>query len=754
MRSLFLFLFFSLFFSGTSFADSNKEIIIQGNEYIDDDVIYSIIGKNTESSSSDYINKIIKSLYDTGNFKNIDVKENDEQIILYLIENSRISKINLVGNERFKKEFILEQFNENEYFKYINEIRINKFITELKKLYESFGYNQINIEYKILEDPNKDNSVILEFYFDEGTISKINRIYFVGNESFDKQELMSEIKSNQQNFILIFRNENYKEYQVTNDVYLLEDFYKNNGFRDIEISYKSEYLPKGNKFNVYFYIEEGKKYEFGSLDLNFDSIDINTDQQEKMNLLLNDYFTTKIQKNNIYNRSYLDNINDLLSEFLFDNGIIFFNIRILDKIDVSKVDILFQIESSEPKYVDQINIYGNTRTIDKVIRREMTFSEGDAINSDLIKSSKKNIDNLRIFKSVDIKEVEKSNNQIDINIFVEEQTTGEFQIGLSFGTIEGATFVTGLREKNIAGIGREIDLTVNTSDNNTKYNFDIIEPYIFNRKLDFIYGISYSEEDLSTSSSYKTNTFNTKTGFRYVLDENLLHKITLEYRLKEYLITDTKAVANSIHNLSGHNADILLNNILISDGLNSFIRPTKGQFIQYENIISPSTNSDNGYVKNLFTYKKYIKNYENIFSIRAKAGNIVSLKNKEIATDDKFSLGGYWLRGFDSYGAGPRDSRTSYIGGRNVVVTKFDLQRPLNKNSDNPIDLNIFSDFGTVFDNKNTPNNSEESIRSSYGFGIKFYTPIGPIGLSWAFPISSESYDIERMFLFSIGNLN
>ena len=253
MRSLFLSVLLYLFFSGISFADSNKEIIIQGNEYIDDDVIYSIIGKNTESSSSDYINKIIKSLYDTGNFKNIDVKENDEQIILYLIENSRISKINLVGNERFKKEFILEQFNENEYFKYINEIRINKFITELKKLYESFGYNQINIEYKILEDPNKDNSVILEFYFDEGTISKINRIYFVGNESFDKQELMSEIKSNQQNFILIFRNENYKEYQVTNDVYLLEDFYKNNGFRDIEISYKSEYLPKGNKFNVYFF---------------------------------------------------------------------------------------------------------------------------------------------------------------------------------------------------------------------------------------------------------------------------------------------------------------------------------------------------------------------------------------------------------------------------------------------------------------------------------------------------------------------
>lgn len=754
MKNFVLSFIIFILFSSFSHAELKKEVIIKGNEYIDDEVIYSIIGENSDDSESDYINKIIKSLYDTGNFKNIEVQESETQIIFSLIENSRITKINLFGNERFKREIILEQFNENEYFKYVNEIRINKFINELEKLYKSFGYNQIDIKYEIIEDNKAENSVILDFYFDEGSISKVNRIYFIGNESFDKQELLSEIKSNQQNFILIFRNENYKEYQVNNDVYLLKDFYRNNGYRDVEISYKSEYLPKGNKFNVYFYISEGIKYEFGALDLNFDSIDINIEQEDAMNLLLTEYYKKKLQKNNIYNRSYLDNINDLLTEFLFDSGIIFFDIQILDKIIGSKVDILFKIVSTDPKYVDQINIYGNTRTLDKVIRREITFSEGDAINSDLIKDSKRNIDNLRIFKTVEIKEVDKINDQVDIDIFVEEQSTGEFQVGLSFGTIEGATFVTGLREKNIAGLGREIDLTINTSDNNTRYNFDIVEPYIFSKKLDFIYGISYSEEDFSKASSYKTNTFNTKSGFKYRLDDDLLHKITLEYRLKEYLITDASSVASSIQNQSGHNADILLNNTLISDQLNSFIRPTKGSLIQFENIISPSTNSDNGYVRNLLTYKTYYKRYENIFSIRAKAGNIFSLKNKEILTDDKFSLGGYWLRGFDSFGAGPRESRTSYIGGRNIIVTKFDLQRPLNKNSENPIDLNLFTDIGTVFDNKNTPNNSKESLRSSYGFGLKFYSPIGPIGLSWAFPISSETYDIERMFLFSIGNLN
>ena len=157
---------------------------------------------------------------------------------------------------------------------------------------------------------------------------------------------------------------------------------------------------------------------------------------------------------------------------------------------------------------------------------------------------------------------------------------------------------------------------------------------------------------------------------------------------------------------------------------------------------------------NSIIHQKYYKKGVNIFSVKSKIGNILSFENKEINNDNKFSLGGRWLRGFDSFGAGPRNSRNSYVGGKNIIVSKFDLTRPINKNSDNPIDLNLFTDIGKVFDNKTSPTSSKESIRSSYGFGINFYSPIGPIGLSWAFPINSESYDIERMFLFSIGNIN
>ena len=743
-------LILSIFTINTAFS---KNLIIQGNNFIDDEVIYSIIGENNFDNNEIYINNILKVLYKTGNFKNIEIKETSDNIIIKIEENSRINKIQFQGNKRFKKDLILEQFKDSDYFEFYNEVRIDKFINDLKDLYLSYGYNQIEIKYEIKKVNDENNSINLNFSFIEGKISKINKIFFIGNKFFTKRDFLSEIKSNENNYLYFFRNENYKEFQIKNDLIKIKDFYQKNGFRDVTINYKSEYIESRNRFNVYFYIEEGQRYEFGDLDLNTESLSMSDLKRENLKLIL-DTSKKKILKNNIYNIDTIDKIKQKLSSSLYKKGSVFFNIRVLDKIEDNKVHILYKIELIEPKYVNQINIYGNTRTVDKVIRREIKFTEGDAINDDLITSSLRNIEDLRIFKSVQINEINTSDDKLDVDINVEEQSTGEFQVGLGFGTINGATFVTGLKEKNIAGLGREINLTINTSSNNTRYNFGIVEPYFLKDKLDFIFNIGYQEDDFSKTKSYNLNAFNTNTGFRYDLTDDITHRVTIEYQLKDYRITNTQTVATSVQKLGGNNAYILLNNGLIYNKLNSFMRPSEGIYLEYKNTISPTINSKNGYMINSIIHQKYFKKDVNIFSIKTKLGNIFSFEDKEINNDNKFSLGGKWLRGFDSFGAGPRNSRNSYIGGKNIIVSKFDLVRPINKNSDNPIDLNLFTDVGTVFGNKSSPTSAKESIRSSYGFGVKFYSPIGPIGISWAFPINSESYDIERMFLFSIGNLN
>ena len=748
----YFFIFLIIFMSFQGKANNSDNVIINGNKNIDNSVIFSIIDEYLDPINNDNLNLIVKKLEGTGNFKSINIYISDDILYIDLEENIKIRNINFSGNKRFKKEDLFNIINELNLLNYYNENQIFSFIDELKKLYLSFGYNQFEINYEsILLNDNK--FVDLNFNIIEGKISKINRIFFQGNKNFDKNTLIEKIKSRERNFFRFFINSNFKSYVAQNDIIRLNQFYLENGYKNISIKLNTEYIYNKNKFNLYFNIREGEKFNFNEFNIDINKLDLTINQKENLNLIVTKYVDKKIKNNTNYNRSHTDNISDQLTDYLFANGLMFFDIDVLEKNTNTNVDVLFKISSIQPKYVNKINIIGNIRTKDKVIRREIEFGEGDAFNSNLINQSIKNINRLDILNNVKINESPLSENLIDLDLLVNEKPTGDFQVGLSAGTLKGATFITGLREKNIGGSGRTLNLSVNTSSKNTEYLLNVVEPYILNKNLSLTYGFSYQEKDLSTSSSYKTNTINSNIGFNYDLSKNLYHSISLNYELKDYIITNSSNVATSILNSAGNNAKIILNNILTYNNLNSFLRPTNGDYVSYFNSISPSNNDKNGYIKNIITYKKYYSiKKKHVFSINSKIGNISSYSGNTIMTDENFSLGGRWLRGFDSFGAGPRDSITSYIGGQNILVSKFDYIFPLNSNSDNPIDINFFTDLGKVWSNKVSPTNNKESIRSSYGFGSKFYTPIGPISLSWAFPLQDESYDIKRMFLFSIGN--
>ena len=414
------------------------------------------------------------------------------------------------------------------------------------------------------------------------------------------------------------------------------------------------------------------------------------------------------------------------------------------------VNLRFRISPIAPIYANQINIFGNTRTKDKVIRREIAFAEGDAINDQLISNSKRSIQKLGFFKKVEVEKKLNKENKTDVVVDVEENQTGSFQFGISFGTLNGSAFTTGLKEKNIGGTGRTFNLNLNTSEKNTTYALDVLEPYIFNSNMNFIYGFDYRNQDLSSSSYYKIDSLNFKSGVKYEFAYDVNHTVLLEYDIQDYNITDKSLVSSSISKYSGSNAEVVLKNIVSKNTLNSFINPTDGRLIYYENLLSPITNSDNGYAKNYFSFKQVDKFNNNTITSKFSIGNIISLQDDIIKSNAKFSLGGYTLRGFDSYGVGPRDSN-GYIGGNNIVTSSLELIRPVNKLSDNPIYYTLFTDAGSVWGNKEAPSNNDQSIRASYGFGLKFLTPVGPLKLSWAFPISDESYDKKRMFLFSIG---
>jgi len=744
-----LLIFFLIFlYSKFALADE-REVIVHGNENIDSDLVLSILDSVPEIIDEKYINKQIKKLIETGYFKNVEITFDESKIDIFLIESLIIQNIIFKGNKRFKNSELNEILDIQNSLVYYNEKQLSLFENEISNLYKSFGYNSLELKSSVKEY-EEQNYVDIIFDINENKISKISKIIFVGNDAFDKGTLLDQIKSKPFNFLKFYNNSNYKEFQFKNDVIRLKSFYLDSGYKDIKIKTETEFIKEKNKFNLYFYIAEGKKFKLGDFDYEILVKNLNGDQLKDFDQIFNKNLT-RLYKKDFYNQSRVLEFKDKITSFLYSLGLKFFEIRTLENYDEEIVNLRFLITETNPIYVNQVKIFGNTRTKDKVIRREVPFSEGDAINSEMISKSQKNIEKLSIFKKVNVDKKTNENNKTDVIIDVEENQTGSFQFGISFGTLNGTAFTTGLQEKNIGGAGRTFNLNVNTSEKNTKYALDVIEPYIYNSKMNLIYGFDYTNKDLSSSSYYKIDSLDFKTGLKYEFSNDIDHTALFQYEIQDYNITDEGKVSSSVSKYSGANAEVKLRNVISKNTLNSFTNPTDGSLIFYENLFSPITNSDNGYVKNYFSYKQV--NQLNYISLTSKfaIGNISSLQNDTIKNNQKFSLGGYNLRGFDAYGVGPRDTSNGYIGGNNIVTSSLELLRPINKLSDNPIYYSVFSDAGTVWGNKNAPENNDHTFRASYGLGLKFFTPVGPLTLTWAWPLAEESYDKKRMFLFSIG---
>ncbi len=742
-----LFKILIIIFFSLKVSSNEISIKINGNNFTDQLAIYSLIKDNPKEMSEEYSNYLLKTLDKSLLFENVSVIMNDNAYIITVKEYPNISSINFNLNERFEDEELLE-FSKELNLNNLNPLSIKNFKLEIQNLYESLGYNNININH-YSNINTKTNTADIYFEVNEGTITKINNIYFSGNENIDKQILRSIITSKTKSLINIFANNSFKKSKIINDSRKIKNYYANSGYLDVQIKYRIEFLDS-NRVNIYFDIFEGSLFSFKDIDI--------LDSEKLLNQYLKDSINQIIAQNFIDNTKFsqeiIKKIKKEISNEIVISGIDFFEILTLEKKEEKLISILFEIKSIKPKYTNQINIYGNSRTFDKVIRRELDLAEGDAVHKNQIQLMQEKITALNLFESVEIIEKDLGDNKVNIEITVKEKQTGTLSAGLSLGTLEGVGVVAGLNESNFYGTGRSLSLLLNTTQNRTEFTFETTDRIFNEDNVDLTYRTKYKEEDFTVSSSYKLNTFKTGLGIAYNINPNLRHSVDLDYIIKDYNVTNASTVSSVISKSSGENVSFVLQNKLNYNTLNSYYLPKKGAAISFSNFLETPNSSNNGYLKNIITLKNYYQFDKNIFSIQNKIGNIISLNNNDVLTDNKFSLGGRWLRGFDSFGAGPRNSRTSYIGGNNLIATKFDYSRELTNNSDFPILLNIFNDYGLVWENKTKPTKNDNKLRSSYGFGIKYYSAVGPIGFTWGFPLQDESYDIKRMFLFSIGNID
>ncbi len=742
-----VFSFLLLYFLSGSLFSNDLKFEIKGNNYTDDEAIISLLNDIPENIDREYSNEIIKALFDSNLFSDVSVKLVDEKYIIIVKEFPTIDNIYFKNNERLEDEE-LEQIALNSNLLNYNIQSIEFFIDETKKIYQSFGYNNIKIDYskKLYKETN---TIDLYFEIIEGKITKINQIIVKGNNSISAQDIKEIIQSKTKSIVNIFANNNYKPTALERDVFTVLNYYKNNGFLDIEVKTQIEYL-ENNKVNIYFNVDEGSIYTLSDLKV--------TDEKNLLDKttfsLIDNKVNNFLLEQKIFSFEKIEQLRKEISSLIIDSGIETFEIDLLDRLENQKIDIVFQINPILPKYTKQINIVGNSRTFDYVIRRELQIIEGDAIYESQIQRIRENLISLNLFESVRVEEEIIDDNLVNLIIEVEEKQTGTFNAGVSVGTLDGFAVVTGLRERNFYGTGRSLEVLVNTSEGKNQFKLITTDRLSYENNANISYSINYKQQDFSKASSYKLDTFTSGVGVGYRLNKNLYHNIDLEYVLKDYRITNSSTVSDSIASSSGANISYLISNNLRYSTINPGFIPKKGNYINFNNSIETPTSSSNGFIRNIITLKNYYSNNNNIFSVQTRFGNIFSLNNNDILTDDKFALGGRWLRGFDNFGVGPRNSRTSYVGGNNLAVAKLDYSYEITRQTNFPIYLNLFNDYGLVWDNKTKPTQSNDSLRSSAGFGIKYYSPIGPIGFTWGFPLMDEEYDIKRMFLFSIGNID
>jgi len=743
-KTIFIFFFFLIFGNKILALENTYNFEINGNNNTDKEVILSIIDKIPNDLSEEYSNYLLNELNKSGLFKDIKIKIDNNKYYIDVIEYPIINKIYFDGNERFKDEELF-QISEEVNFDIYNDYNTKNFINELKNLYSSFGYN--NIKINLSSEITDQNLASIFIDIVENKITKIKSIKFRGNDIIASSDLNEVIKSKIKKITNIFANNNFKPAQVETDKQRLKSFYKNKGYADIEINYEIEFF-ENNSVIIYFNINEGIYYQLENVNF------ANNTSNENIDKILNDYFINNKFENKTYNGAIAESIEKEIANLIKISGIRFFEINNLVNLKEGKADLLYEIQETDPMYVNNININGNTRTLDYVVRRELDITEGDAFLASELNIITKKVQSLQFFEEVLVEKKPINETLVDIDINVKENQTGSFTAGASFGTLDGVTLVTGLNESNIAGTGRSLEFLINNSDKNNEYTFNTSDKFFLNRDMDLNYGLSYKERDYSKSSSYELEKYQISTGLSYKFQDNLYHFAKLSYELDDIYVTNSSTASSTIKDVQGRTSQFILENGITYSTLNSLFFPRNGNYLKFSNFVETPSSSKNGYIKNTITFKKYLEFNKDIASFQAIVGNIYSLNNSDILPNDKYSLGGRWLRGFDNFGAGPRNSRTSYIGGNNILATKIDYSKLLFNNDDNPIYLNFFNDIGTVWDNKNLPTYSNESIRSSAGFGLKFYSIIGPIAFTWGFPIENESYDIQRMFTFSVGNIN
>ena len=750
MKRIGFLLFAFLGMASAAWADVTiKTIDVKGVQRMEPATVLSYLPfeKGDEVSQSE-LDQALKELYKTGFFSDVKLDVNGSTLTIEVDERPIVAHIAFEGNDKIEENVLMNEIHMKERDVY-TPTKLREDVKRLKTIYQRMGLYSAQITTDV--ETMSRNRVDIVYKINEGPKNYIEKIRFVGNKHFSSSDLKEELISKEKKWYRFFSStDTYDPDRLEYDKEMLRRFYYSKGYMDFEIKDVTVQTDEKTKnFIVTFDLDEGKRYRFGTANIQVTLPEVNAQKLEKQ---------ITFKKGQIYNAEYIEETIQNITDELGREGYAFVEITPVFKKDPKPqvADVTFKVKEGARVFVNRIDITGNSRTLDKVIRREFRLNEGDPFNTDRIRRSRQRIENLGYFDKVNLKTVPVANapDKTDIAVDVSEKSTGAFNVGIGWSTYDGLLFEVGVQERNFLGTGKIVGVTASTSGRETQVDLSYTDPYFMDKPISAGFDLFHIDRDYTDDSSYKAKT--TGGALRSGWDYSERVRQTVKYTLQQDNVTDIDNDASIyIKEQEGKNVVSMIGQVLSYDTRDNIFNPTEG-FYTSLGLDLAGIGGDTRFVRVNANAAKYYEVMDQwVLSVSAGAGYIYGL-NQEVRINNRYYLGGSTLRGFDVAGVGARDKATGdALGGDWRVTASTQLMFPLGLPSEFGIKGKVFMDAGMLgkpdghyakdtIDYNNTP-------RVSVGTGVLWQSPMGPINIDLGFPIVKEDYDETEVFRLNFG---
>jgi len=752
-------------------ADSNPAITITGNSHIGAEMIRSHFHAAKDGQFSPAaLDAALKSLYATGQFSDVKISRDGTHVIVKVAENPTISRVAFEGNKKVKDDDLKKLALQSKAGGPLWRAYVQGDVERLIELYRQRGYFQARVTPKTVK--SRDARADLVFEIKEGDKLAVRQVLYSGNNAFPANKLEGVVKSGQTNIVsFLLDNDVYDADRIENDTDLLRQFYLAHGYADVRVKSVANYDTAKKGVVLTFCVNEGPQYRLGTVDI---ETSIKTVDAASLRSGL------RTRAGEVYDADAVNKTVDDLAMRLVAHGEPFASVAARDERippqpgrgGAGTINLVYTIDQGKRLYVERIDIHGNNKTHDDVIRREFDVNEGDAYNRALVDRGERRLKALGYFKSVKIEtHAGSAPDRLVLDVTLQEQQTGDFMISGGYSTSMGAIAQVTVGDRNFLGTGDIVKASVTYGQYARAFDLSFTDPYSFGQRLSTGIDLFGTETVASSTQSFDSTVY----GAKFLVGTPLTDQLGVTWNYSIYNQSVSLNPAYGTSSLPVQQAAAAgpmwissIGNSVVYSTLDSAKNPTDGIRVQTNNDVAGL-----GGAAKFARTTEDVRYYHTIVGdvvgmVRAQGGYVTPWGGQQLPLLDGFFGGPQLIRGFATNGFGPRDitsgTTMDNLGGNVYWTSSAELQAPVPLvPADAKLKAALFTDVGSLWANSSSSVSSLSSLspsqqiansralRASVGASLVWDSMFGPIRVNYAYPIAKQPYDVTQRFSFSAG---